>query len=111
MQGKLGYAETAVRAAWHCGWMAEEDWTPGKADLPPRFAENEPYDLDVCPGWLVRQEPVIEISRAYNAYERGELSTFYPQPPNWMAEGVQELSASMSRFSAERLKRSKESHG
>lgn len=96
--------EEAVRKTWHCGWMEESEWT--KLELPPRFSENEPYNLEICPGWLVRQDPVIESTRAYSAYDKGVLDTVFPDPPNGLIEGAEVMSASFNAYSAHKTRES-----
>lgn len=67
----------AVRAGMHCGFMPREKWAPGRAALPPAFG-GQPYEADVCPGWLVRQPAVIDGATAYTALEAGTLERFDP---------------------------------
>jgi hypothetical protein len=67
----------ALRALLHCGFMPRSEWSASREHLPPSFG-GEPYTLDVCPGWLVRQPAVVEGAEAAAALEAGVLDRFDP---------------------------------
>lgn len=90
-----------VRRSWHCGWMAESEWTD--CQLPSHIGDEE-YDAPVCPGWLVRQDAVAEGARAYAAYDKGELSTFYPEPTNALLEATEAAAQSFSKYQSYKLR-------
>ena len=95
-----------VRKSWHCGWMSRDAWKPGKADLPETIG-GEDYDLDVCPGWVVRQPSIAETMQAYAAFDGGALEAFFPDAPNHLLEGVLRARQAFNKFDSDRLKRSK----
>lgn len=68
-----------VRAKMHCGYIDRADWIgAGRPEgCPPAF-NGEPYEVDVCPGWLVRQPGVVEAAEAYAAMEAGILDRYDP---------------------------------
>lgn len=99
--------DDAMRAARHCGFMDRDAWTPGKAELPPVLG-GESYKLDVCPGWIVRQPSVVEAADAFDAYEHGEFSNFYPDTPNRLVEAVQAFARALKRHEAFMMR---EQHG
>lgn len=84
-----------MRRAMQCGYMPDSQWTQpsvlGHFDIA-----GEQYDPPICPGWMVRQEAVLEVSDAWNALERGGLSAMFPDPGNSLIEGVQILDRAMS---------------
>jgi hypothetical protein len=90
-----------VRRSWHCGWMPESEWT--QCQLPARIGD-EVYDLEVCPGWLVRQDAVAEGSRAYAAFDKGELSTLFPEPTNALLEATEAASQSFNKYQSYKLR-------
>lgn len=71
-----------TRATMHCGWMPREDWAPGPIEgVPPKFGPDT-FDVDICPGWLVRQAEVIEGAEAYEARRDGVLDLYDPHGLN-----------------------------
>jgi len=94
----------------HCGWMPREEWavwrTPQERGLPPAIGPVT-YDLDVCPGWLVRQPAVVEAAQAHAAYDKGSMETFFPEAASSLLEGVQAMSQSLNRFQSWKLKESR----
>lgn len=91
----------ALRATYHCGYMEKKQWTA--IDLPKSF-DGEVYNLDVCPGWVVRQPAVVEAATAYDAYEHGEFTNFYPNTPNSLVEAVQAMGRSLKTNEAFRMR-------
>lgn len=65
------------RQEMHCGFMPRSAWAAGAPMLPPAFGPD-PYDVDICPGWLVQQPAVIEGASAYSASKNGMLPRFDP---------------------------------
>lgn len=107
----------------HCGYIDDADWLTAKlgdgnprvpttiaagADVPGvEWAEEDKdtgefYPL-VCPGWAVRQPAVIEVCRAYKAFDKGALESLYPDIPHSIADGVQELSRAFDEFTRQRM--------
>lgn len=111
------------RRYMHCGYLEESEWltaSPGDGNLRvPRVvgagvdapgAEWQTEDKDtgltdpnVCPGSCVRQLYVIDVCRAYKAFDKGALEALYPDIPNSVAEGVQELSRAFDEFTRQRM--------
>lgn len=90
-----------VRREMHCGFLARAVWVgPKPRHIPPMVggASYDTYGADVCPGWLVRQPLIEDISKAHRASEKGELATFFPDPPNVIVEGVLELGRAFDAF-------------
>lgn len=81
--------------------MDESKWT--KAELPPEIG-GEPYEVDVCPGWLTRQPSVIEGAKAYSAMKVGELSTYYPDAENVVLEAAMVANQAFNLKECERIK-------
>lgn len=84
-----------LRRAMQCGYMPEERWTQPTA-LAPFDLAGERYDAPICPGWMLRQDAVLEIADAWNALERGALAAMFPDPGNSLIEGVKLLDRAMS---------------
>lgn len=87
--------------------MDASEWSE-PCELPRKIGSTK-YELNVCPGWLVRQPAVIEAAQAYAAFDKGEMSTFFPEPSNALLEGVLVASQSFNAYHCERLKEKK--HG
>lgn len=107
----------------HCGYLEESEWltaSPGDgnlrvprmvgagADVPGMEWQTEDKDSgatapNVCPGWAVRQALIVEVCRAYKAFDKGALESIYPDISNAVAEGVQELSRAFDEFSRQRM--------
>lgn len=81
----------------HCGYLDRSEWT---GEDPAGHFGDEPYNLDVCPGWIVRQPAVEELTQAYVALEKGELDTVFPDPGNVVVEGALVCAQAMNRFQA-----------
>ena len=92
-----------TRRSLHCGWMDERDWTKQRAEVPPAFGPY-PYDADVCPGWLTRQDFVTEGSEAYMAAEMGVLEQIYPELPHPVWEAIRVCKQSFTAREAELMK-------
>lgn len=75
-----------MRAGMLCGYLPESEWTAsmlGEFDI-----SGEPYSPPICPGWMIRQDAVIEIADAWHAMDRGALALAYPDPTNTLIDGV-----------------------
>lgn len=66
-----------MRGSLHCGYMPRSEWSREPAAVPPSFG-GEPYTLDICPGWVVRQPEVVAGAEAYAALEAGALHIYDP---------------------------------
>lgn len=64
-----------MRRVMRCGFLPREQWA-GKWKLPVLGPDR--YNLDVCPGWVVRQPAVIEGREAYEAMEANTLHIYDP---------------------------------
>jgi hypothetical protein len=76
-----GKTARAVIEHMHCGYLPRERWTawtPERRGLP-KVIGADPYEVDVCPGFLVRQQAVIDGASAYSALEAGNLARFDPE--------------------------------
>ena len=91
----MGYVAENVRQSMHCGYLPEESWTPGREGLPPAIG-HEPYTLDVCPGWLMRQPAVIEAAQGRAALKHGVLTVFHPDPPAVFLEAVRAMDSAFN---------------
>lgn len=83
--------------------MPREDW-PEKMDGVPERIGPDAYDVDVCPGWLVRQNGVIDGAQAYSALEAGALDRFDPLGLNIVWELATIAQRSFNLYAAERQK-------
>ena len=87
----------AERAAIHCGWMDERDWTGTgckgmtMAAKPSVGFAGVEWTEDGCPGWAAVSPLVVEVAQAYVAFEAGALDSFFPDLTNVAAEGLLEL--------------------
>ncbi len=87
------------RAQMHCGWMDRSDWAgekpafdkPWIGDALDASARVDISDLNVCPGWAVRQSFASDALEAFSAYEKGQLATFFPGRENLVMEAVMAL--------------------
>lgn len=84
----LGKVAASVRAKMHCGYMEHDEWIGARPEgVPPAF-NGEPYEVDVCPGWLVRQPGVVEAAEAYAAMEAGILDRYDPEGLHVVTQGA-----------------------
>jgi len=83
--------------------MEEERWTPGPLQifLP---CGGEPYDLNICPGWVVRQPAVIQGAQAANAFEKSSLEAVFPGLENPVIEAALIVTRAFNLFEAEQMK-------
>ncbi len=88
----------------HCGWMEAEDWPPGPAELPPSIGTRS-YDLDICPGWVVRQPTVGEACEVFAALDAGALAVAYPDLTQEQWEAAMALRGAWESFKAESMKK------
>lgn len=92
-----------TRSMMHCGLMPRDQWTPEMdREAVPAYFGGQPYNANICPGWLVRQPAVIEASQAYSAYEKGALAIYDPDGMNVVLEAAMALDRSLNLFYAER---------
>lgn len=98
-QSCLASASPATRAMLHCGWMDESEW---KGTLEPPPVGPDPYDVDVCPGWLVRQPAVKDGADAYAALEAHALDIYDPDRLNVIWSMAMEAKRAMNLYSAAR---------
>ncbi len=106
---RVGYQDDAQRLTWHCGWMDREDWAPWPEEkanrpIPPRWGSTE-YELDVCPGYVVRLPLVAECAQAWRAYDKGQLEEYAPDAEHAVWEGVLVLANSIDAYSAAEMKK------
>lgn len=99
----LETTDEGTRAALHCGWMEEDKWAKGPAEIPKKFGSYE-YDLDVCPGRIVRTDAVTEGTLAYGASQNGQLAVYFPEQENAVLEAATTVQAAFNEFDAERVK-------
>lgn len=71
--------------------------------IPPRVGPDV-YDVEICPGWLVRQPAVEDGSWACSALEKGALELFDPDGLNVVWEMALIAQRAMNLYQAERQK-------
>lgn len=101
------------RERMHCGFLDAREWRepmilqphPGRVlhtnmvcAKPDGDFEGVEWTEDVCPGWAVRQAQVVEIAQAYQAYDKGELQSAFPEPSNVLIEGVLEMQNAIATY-------------
>lgn len=102
----------AIRALMHCGWIPREKWPPGRGQLPKAFGPGL-YDLDICPGAIVRSDAVASAAEAFEALEAFHtLEHFDPyhrrtvfQAANLARRAVKQVEAYRAKRTAERIAR------
>lgn len=87
----------AQRRSMHCGWLPRERWSADRSGLPPAFGPDA-YEVDVCPGWLVRQPAVMDGAQAYAALDAGALDLFDPLGLNIVWEMAIEAKRSFNLY-------------
>jgi len=70
--------------------------------LPVKALGPDAYEVDVCPGWLVRQPAVQDGAEAYSALEKGALDRYDPDGLNVIWEMAVIAQRSFNLYSAER---------
>lgn len=75
--------------------------------MPPVFGPY-PYEVDVCPGWVVRQDGVSEVAEAHYAAETGTFAQAFPDVTQALWEGVKTLKQSTAAHEREALERQRE---
>lgn len=88
--------------------MPREKWVGDEPEVPPVFVDGERVKYDHCPGWLVRQPLITEISQAWRVFETGNFDSWYPHPSNILCEGVLELDRAIHGHEAEEMRRERE---
>lgn len=99
------------RERMHCGFIDASNWRepmilqphPNRILPTNRICKRSEFEgvewtEDVCPGWAVRQPLIAEIAQAYQAYDKGELSTMFPDPSNVLTEGVLEMQNAVATY-------------
>jgi hypothetical protein len=99
------HTDEATRASMHCGWMPREQWAPGMDGVPPLGPDK--YEVDVCPGWLVRQPMVMEGAKAGQAREEGILQLFDPEGLALVWDMAEIFKRAMNLYQARRMKQLK----
>lgn len=100
--------DPVIRRSWHCGYLERGEWSEPYEG--PTHLAGEPFELEVCPGWLVRQDPVIEASQAAAAFDKGELATFFPDPPNGLVDAALAAAQSFNAYQSAKIKEQREKH-
>lgn len=102
-------ADEYTRRRQHCGWLPEEEWLGERAELqdimgcPVQLSE-----LNVCPGWLVRQAAVQEGKLAAFALEKGALSQTFPRNENAIVDAAYIGVGAWKQFEAWEMKKARE---
>lgn len=84
----------------HCGFMERAEWPPGEGDVPLTVGPF-PYDLDICPGYLVQLEDVTESARAWRAKKDNALPLYDPSGSNLVWECAEIATRAFDAFEAE----------
>ena len=99
-----------LRRRWHCGWMDDSEWTED-FDPPAIGPRDRPIDLEavrICPGWLVRQQSVMECTQAGLAQEQHCLALHFPRAEAGILEGAMLVTQAFNVFKADLMKRASE---
>lgn len=100
--------DEATRARMHCAFLSPDEWRPlDRQSLPVLngfdvMDENRP-GTGRCPGGLIRRPFVAEVARAWRAYDKGSLETFFPQPSAALLDGVLVLGDALKAYEIKRL--------
>jgi hypothetical protein len=102
----------AERCGQHCGWVSRADWTPGRSTMLPEVMGSPAApvridELDICPGFLVRQAAVIECVQARAALEHGALGQYIPESEAAALEGAMLATQAFNGFEVEQLKKAR----
>lgn len=90
--------------------MPEEEWTPKQlpnfiGDPMDPGCQVNIRDLEVCPGWLVRQAAVAEAAQAHLCFDKGQLKLYYPHEENIVLECVLLMHRAWNTFETARNKK------
>jgi hypothetical protein len=96
----------ATRAGMHCGYMPRTEWTADRDGLPTQIGPDK-YEVNICPGWLVRQPAVQDGARAWTAWSKSALPSFDPRGLAIVYDCVEIFDRSMNLMQAERQRRLK----
>lgn len=83
----------------HCGWMPSTEWRE------PRLGVPQDFDVDVCPGWLVKQPAVIDGARAWRARDQKALEYFDPERLAVTWEMTEIADAAIALYQSEKTKK------
>ncbi len=89
-----------------CGFLDEDKRTESMLGV---FDIGEPYEPDICPGWLLRQPLILETAQAWRTFDKGNFGDFYPGASNVLCEAVLILDQSIAEH--ERRKREQRRDG
>ena len=83
--------------------MDESEWL-GEG-MQGRVFGDHVYAERKCPAWYQEQPLILELSEAYDAYDKGELTTVFPNPANIVVEGAQLLTSVVNQKQARDLRK------
>lgn len=94
-------ATEVTRRVMHCGYLPRDSWGP--APIKPKSLGPEPYNLDECPGSIVRQPGVREGREAYEALKANVLHLYDPHGTHTVFEAAMVAQHAFDLFTAEEL--------
>ena len=104
--------DEATKRAYHCGWMDPSEWTPWDPGVPDTIGDRgnrlTVRDLPCCPGWFVRQPAVEEAKLAGYAFEKGQLSTVFPNSESPVIDAATLVVCAWAEKEAAEMERLKE---
>ena len=102
-----GAVNETTRRSWHCGWMDKRDWIGDRPNVPQAFGD-EPYEEDVCPGYLINRPLIGEIVIAHRSFDKGNWDAMYPDAANALCEGVEIFSGVLDTYRAWLIRKERE---
>lgn len=92
-----------VREEMHCGYLPRETWTPGPPLVPFNLGPDR-YTMDICAGWLVREQPAVrEAAELYVASENKMLERCDPLNLRVVNKAVAVARRAMGLLEADRM--------
>lgn len=101
-----GLSPAAARQLWHCGFLPRLPDPDHRGEYPMPDGPVARPACDTCPGFLIGLPQVIEATRFYPWWDKGQLRDACDgeQPTEVLREAINVLRAEVSATEAERAK-------